>query len=146
MRSKSTSKQAFPTGRVSSARRAEFIANRFRPENPDLGSTADKCCPDLDGTPRSPWNLTFCESVAKVSEGAYIDYDLPEEAKEEAKVVRRVKVCVSSMIKKDRKLRRLNTADKLAFSKTSDKYMQRRRVVSPPLFWFPTSSVALHYL
>jgi hypothetical protein len=146
MRSKDTSKQAFPNGRVSLARRVEFLANRHHPETPDLGSTAEKCCPDVDGAPRSPWNLTFCESVAKdfvatVSAGSYIDYDLPAEATDERKVIARVKVCLDSMIKKNRKMKKLNTAEKIALSKAEDKYMQRRRKVSP-LFLYSSFSVS----
>jgi hypothetical protein len=93
MRAKPASKRAFPDGRVSSTRRQNFDANRLHPQHPDLGSTADACCPDLNGTTCDAWNLTFLDSVAndfvsKIAAGFYVEYDLPPEASDEVSVKR----------------------------------------------------------
>jgi hypothetical protein len=135
LRAKPASKQAFPDGHVSPARLRDFDANRFDPRNPDLGSTADACCPNLNGTPCDAWNLTFLDSVSKdfvskVGAGIYVEYDLPPEANNEVLVKRRVKTHLQSMIKKHHTLRRLASAERISTAKRVQKYMQRRRVVS----------------
>jgi hypothetical protein len=135
MRAKPTSKQAFPDGRVSATRRATFDANRFNLQRPDLGSTADACCPDLNGSACDAWNLTFLDSVANdfvssVIAGFYVEYDLPPAATDEVSVKRRLKTYLRSMIKKHRTLKRLATAERISEAKRVQKYMQRRRVVS----------------
>lgn len=126
---------SFPTGHVSEPRRQQFILHQFDIDNPDLGSTSEACCPDLDATPASAWNLTFIDSVttdfiASVDAGVYLDLDLPAEARVTKFVRKRVKTCLCSMIKKHRQHKRLNTLERLNRAKSVNKIMQRRRLVS----------------
>jgi hypothetical protein len=120
---------------ITITRRTAFDTNRLNLQRPDLGSTADACCPDLNGSACDAWNVTFLDSVANdfvssINAGFYVEYDLPPEATDEVSVKRRLKTFLRSMIKKHRTLKRLATAERISEAKRVQKYMQRRRVVS----------------
>lgn len=104
-----------------------------------MGCTADECCPDLDSTPASPWNKSFISAVAKdfvskVRENWYIEHDLPRQALNEKIVKERLKVCLQSMVRSEKRSKKLNTSEKILFAQMHDKYMERRRAVGFYLF------------
>ncbi|KIM19395.1 hypothetical protein M408DRAFT_231896, partial [Serendipita vermifera MAFF 305830] len=132
LRTQNSSMIAFPEGCLSTERRQRFLNNQYHATTPDRGSTAEECCPDVEGTACNRWNLTFITSVArdfvsKVAEGWYAEDDLPPEAMVQGAVERRVKTCVESMIKTARRTKRLRSNDAIAHAKAHNKYMQRRR-------------------
>jgi hypothetical protein len=134
-----TSIAAFPTGRVPRARIERFLQQQHNPDDPDLGCTAEECCPELTGKPLSAWNQTFIDCVtadflARTAEGLYGEYNFPPDALTEKEISERVKVCLYSMHKAARQKRKLNTAEKVLAHAARNKYMERRRVVSHPQF------------
>lgn len=129
---KPSSIAAFPGGVVSDARRQQFEAHSLSLSQPDIGCTAEECCPDLTQPSRSPWNVTFVDAVttdfiAKVAEDWYSEHGLPAEALEENYVAGRVLVCLRSMIKSRQIQAKLDTVEKQASAAAYAKFMQRRR-------------------